>query len=108
MVGVESGMDWTARMREFAAAKVKVLARLGIRGFILKKNSPSCGLQGVPVFGAGGQHEAEAAGLFAEALLTGLPGMPVAQEDGLNSAELREEFVERVREYHQRMSRKAD
>jgi uncharacterized protein YbbK (DUF523 family) len=109
-------------MEEHARRRVEALAAAGIRGFVLKKGSPSCGLGGVPVFGAaGGGVAAEVAagaagsgpatdcgaaaqvgtdaGVFARTLMEGLPGLPVVEEDRLDDPDARRDFIARVAAY---------
>ena len=45
LLGVESRTDWTGRMTTWSAERVRTLADLD--GYVLKSDSPSCGLQGV-------------------------------------------------------------
>jgi uncharacterized protein YbgA (DUF1722 family) len=63
----------------------------------LKRDSPSCGLERVKVYGGGGGvGERKGRGLFAEALVNALPNLPVEEEGRLADARLRENFIERV------------
>jgi uncharacterized protein YbgA (DUF1722 family)/uncharacterized protein YbbK (DUF523 family) len=94
-----SGVDHTDRMRRFARKRVRALARLDLCGYVLKRDSPSCGMQRVKVHRAGGMPVRDGRGLFAEALLQGLPQLPVEEEGRLHDAALRENFVERVFAY---------
>src|SRR5262245_12856687 len=47
MLGVTSGTDHTAAMNELARRRVRDLARQGLHGYILKRGSPSCGMERV-------------------------------------------------------------
>lgn len=91
-----SGEDWTARMRAWAAARVEALAERGLRGFVLKARSPSCGMARVRIYGAAGQPVDHGPGLFAAALAERLPLLPIEEDGRLNDARLRENFVLRV------------
>src|SRR2546423_1752383 len=42
--GVESDIDHTTAMRRYARRRVDELAKLDLCGYILKKDSPSCGM----------------------------------------------------------------
>jgi uncharacterized protein YbbK (DUF523 family) len=95
LLGVSSHDDWTDRMAAFSRRRARELADLGICGFVLKKNSPSCGPGGVAVSGT--ESGATGRGLFVEALLEVLPSLPVEDEERLNDPEIREQFLERVR-----------
>jgi len=76
-----TGADLTDRMRAYAAWRAKGLASLALDGYVLKSNSPSCGL---------------GRGLFAEALAAAMPDLPMEEESRLARASLREHFVERL------------
>ncbi len=113
--GVKSDTDHTAEMRRYARRRVEQLAELDLCGYILKKDSPSCGMERVKVYqsnppkstpaapssrGAGGGSPVRrGVGLFAEALLAGLPNLPVEEEGRLSDPRLRENWVERIFAY---------
>ena len=91
-----SGEDLTARMRAYAAARVSELERMDLDGYVLKRASPSCGLFRVRVYREHGAPGADGRGLFAAALVEGLPMLPVEEEGRLTDPGLRENFIERV------------
>lgn len=98
LVGVKSREDWTTRMTTFAASRSRELRSADLAGYVLKKDSPSCGLERVRVYD--GEHVTRTGrGLFAEALLSALPNLPIEEEGRLNDPALRENFVERVFAY---------
>jgi uncharacterized protein YbbK (DUF523 family) len=101
LTGVESSDDWTERMDRWARQRVAELTALGISGFVLKARSPSCGPDGVLVHHADRDPTATGRGLFAEALASAMPGLPIADEDSLADAVTRASFLLRVRD-HQR------
>ena len=96
LVGVKSATDHTDRMRRWAAVRVEALAREALDGYILKKDSPSCGMERVRVYTPGGMPSRDGRGLFAEALMARLPLLPVEEEGRLSDPRLRDHFVERV------------
>lgn len=100
MVAPRSGKDWTAPMRELSARRVAALASLELDGFVLKKDSPSCGMARVKVYREVGMPTKQGVGLFAAALLGAMPSLPVEEEGRLNDPRLRENFVERVFAHH--------
>jgi uncharacterized protein YbbK (DUF523 family) len=102
LVGVQSREDWTARMGAWAAERVRELARLKLSGYILKKDSPSCGMDAVPVRHADGVTRT-GRGLFAQALVDALPDLPVEDEARLQDAAICERFIERVFAYHRKL-----
>jgi uncharacterized protein YbbK (DUF523 family) len=95
LAGVESGADWTDRMQLWAAERVAALRALGLSGFVLKARSPSCGPREVPV--RGGQRSP---GMFAQALMTAMPDLPVDDEERLRDADTRAAFLARVARFH--------
>ncbi len=98
MIGNRSGQDYTMAMREYAERRLDNLARAGLCGYILKQNSPSCGLEGVAIFGS--PSAGRGRGLFAAALIRRLPLLPVEEESRLNDIPSRENFLERIFAYH--------
>lgn len=96
LVSVKSGRDHTDAMRAFARRRVEQLAALDLSGYVLKKNSPSCGMERVALHLGDGRKERKARGLFAAALMERLPLLPVEEEGRLQDAGLRENFIERV------------
>jgi uncharacterized protein YbgA (DUF1722 family)/uncharacterized protein YbbK (DUF523 family) len=103
LVAPRSGADWTDRMTAFSERRVGQLARERLSGYVLKKDSPSCGLLRVKRYG-----EAESApqavrdgqGLFAAQLQRAFPHLPIEEEGRLRDARLRENFIERIFAYH--------
>ncbi len=101
MVGNKSGEDWTERMNRYSRRKLKELIPLNLAGYVLKKASPSCGMERVPVKGDRGDMPRKVGvGLFAAELLKRLPLLPVEEEGRLNDPGLRESFIVRVFAYH--------
>jgi uncharacterized protein YbbK (DUF523 family) len=60
-------------MRRYASQRVRALRGLELSGYVLKKDSPSFGVQRVEVYGASGAARREGRGLFAAALLEACP-----------------------------------
>ncbi len=102
LVEIASGRDHTRRMERFAARRVRALRRLDLCGYILKKDSPSCGMTRVKVYGEGGSPKQEGRGLYASALMDAFPNLPVEDEGRLQDPKLRENFIERVFAYRRR------
>lgn len=97
LLGTKSGADHTISMRRYARRRATQLALADLDGYVLKKDSPSCGLHRVRVYGASGQPPARSGrGLFAEELVRRLPELPVEEEGRLSDPRLRENWVERV------------
>ncbi len=82
----ETGEDLTLAMLEYAERRVGKLAG-EVDGFVLKQNSPSCGLEGVR------------RGAFAKVLVGRCPLLPVEDEGRLEDAGRRESFLVRIVAY---------
>jgi uncharacterized protein YbbK (DUF523 family) len=65
LVTTKTGIDHTKIMRRYAARRVAALAAHDLCGYVLKKNSPSCGMERVKIYGHSGP-VASGRGLFAE------------------------------------------
>lgn len=98
LVAVKTGIDHTDALRRVADRRVAALAAQDLCGFVLKKNSPSCGLERVKIYGRSGP-VASGAGLFAAALRQAFPHLPVEEEGRLRDPCLRENFIGRVFAY---------
>ena len=99
LVAPKSGKDHTEAMAAWARKKVEALAKANLCGYILKKDSPSCGMERVRVYSGKGMPEKSGRGLFAQVLLERFPLLPVEEEGRLNDPWLRENFLERVFAY---------
>ena len=91
--------DKTDIVHRYARRRVDELAGERLCGFVLKKDSPTCGLERVKVYGKGGVPTRSGRGLFADALATRFPLLPLEEEGRLNDPRLRENFVERIFAY---------
>lgn len=98
LVAPKSGSDHTRAMRAWSRRRLDELEALELSGFVLKKDSPSCGWMRVRVYaGAGpGSPTRDGRGLFAAALCERFPLLPVEEEGRLSDLPLRENFLERV------------
>jgi uncharacterized protein YbgA (DUF1722 family)/uncharacterized protein YbbK (DUF523 family) len=99
MITTRTGTDHTDAMNAWARRRTAELAEEDLCGYVLKKDSPSCGMERVKVYGAGQQQERSGRGLFATMLLERFPHLPVEEEGRLSDPKLRENFVERVFAY---------
>jgi uncharacterized protein YbgA (DUF1722 family)/uncharacterized protein YbbK (DUF523 family) len=88
--------DLTDRMRGWAEKKLGALDDMDLCGFILKKDSPSCGMERVKVYDPNGVPARDGRGVFAEVLLREAPYLPVEEEGRLNDPRLRENFIARL------------
>lgn len=93
MVGVESRTDWTARLERQAGVRLEELR--GLRGFVFKSRSPSCGLTRVPVV-SGARVSRTGTGLFAAAFRARYPELPCEEEGGFRRGQGAFAFFERA------------
>jgi uncharacterized protein YbgA (DUF1722 family)/uncharacterized protein YbbK (DUF523 family) len=99
LVEVQSGIDHTRAVARWASARLRSLRALALCGYVLKKDSPSCGMERVKVYRCAGMPERNGAGIYARALRAAFPNLPVEEEGRLRDPELRENFIERVFAY---------
>lgn len=95
----ESGEDRTDQMEAWSAGRLDELAGQDLHGYVLKKDSPTCGLFRVKVYDRNDSPSRIGRGLFAGRLAQRLPLLPVEEEGRLNDPVLRENFVLRVFSY---------
>ena len=96
LVTVRTRNDVTSQLEKAVTARLRQLATLDLDGYVLKKDSPSCGLFRVKVYGASGAPTRAGRGLFAAGLADAQPLLPLEEEGRLNDPVLRETFIERV------------
>ena len=99
MITTRTSVDRTDGMNRWAKQRLDELAREDLCGYVLKKDSPSCGMERVKVYSSHGMPERNGTGLFAAALAERFPHLPVEEEGRLCDARLRENFIERVFAY---------
>jgi uncharacterized protein YbgA (DUF1722 family)/uncharacterized protein YbbK (DUF523 family) len=99
MLEIASGRDHTRAMQRYAARRARALRGLELCGYVLKQNSPSCGVTRVKVTGEKRAPRVESRGLFASRLMDTYPNLPVEDEGRLGDVKLRENFIERVFAY---------
>ena len=101
LVMPKTGEDLTEKMTNFSLQKTRMLQRAGICGYILKKDSPSCGMARVKLHHGPNNlaSNRDGVGAFAKILLREMPHLPVEEEGRLNDARLRENFITRIHAY---------
>ncbi len=93
-VGVkDQQFDVTAQLQQSASKQAHWLAELC--GYILKKDSPSCGMERVKVYKGDYPHRV-GTGIFAHYMQTHFPLLPLEEEGRLGDPHLRENFIQRV------------
>jgi len=99
LVMQKSGRDLTEEMRDYARERVRQLPKEDLCGYILKSDSPSCGMLRVRVYAASGMPTRNGTGFFARELLEYYPDLPIEEEGRLSDPRLRENWIERVFAY---------
>jgi uncharacterized protein YbgA (DUF1722 family)/uncharacterized protein YbbK (DUF523 family) len=89
--------DVTEPLRQYADQEQS--AHLNLCGYILKKDSPSCGMERVKVYNEN-QPQKTGTGIYAERMMANNPLLPVEEEGRLGDPRLRENFIQRVFIFH--------
>lgn len=98
LIETKSAQDLTRLMQVYARKKISDLRSYNLSGYILKKNSPSCGMERVKLYSKDrkGPPRHNGQGLFAFALQVAFPFLPMEEEGRLSDPVLRENFIERI------------
>jgi FdhD protein len=94
LMTTETKRDVTDTLQRYADRRVEELARADLDGYVLKADSPSCGLEGP--------------GLFAAVLTARMPDLPIVDERQLDDGHARQRFADGVRAHHRARSVAAD
>tara|TARA_R110000824_G_scaffold336_1_gene1740 strand:- start:159708 stop:160655 length:948 start_codon:yes stop_codon:yes gene_type:complete len=95
----DESIDVTEKLSHFAEQALPELTKLC--GYIFIKGSPSCGLFKVKVYQKGNPSpEYSGRGIFAQAVTSAMPLLPVEEAGRLTDPVLRENFIARVYAYH--------
>lgn len=87
-------LDVTNSLLAYAQNKVLSLAHLS--GYVFKARSPSCGVMSTPVYNSAGEINQYSNGVFAEALVTHYPDMPVIDDADIYNQEKLNHFINAV------------
>ncbi|WP_272991931.1 YbgA family protein [Porticoccus hydrocarbonoclasticus] len=93
----DQAFDVTEQLVSYSREQFAEISQLS--GLILKRDSPSCGMARVKVYGAAGARP-EGRGVFARTVMEQFPCLPVEEEGRLGDPGLRENFIQRVFIYH--------
>jgi uncharacterized protein YbgA (DUF1722 family)/uncharacterized protein YbbK (DUF523 family) len=88
-----SDLDVTERLKDCAEEQKPWQQNLS--GYILKKDSPSCGMERVRLY-KGDMPDRIGVGIYAQKLMENFPYLPVEEEGRLGDSILRENFIQRV------------
>lgn len=93
----DASKNHTQALTEYAESVIEEMRPLS--GYILKKDSPSCGMERVKVYPLDkpkSPPEKDGVGLFARVIREHFPELPIEEEGRLHDPILRENFIERV------------
>jgi uncharacterized protein YbgA (DUF1722 family) len=99
LIAPDSRTDRTDLMNAYAEKRLAELEAQHLCGYVLKRGSPSCGMERVRVYRKGVPLHRSGRGLFAESLFKRFPHLPMEEEGRLNDVRIRENFVSRVFAY---------
>lgn len=97
LLTIESRLDHTDGMLEWASEKLEQLEKLKLQGFIFKGRSPSCGLRGVKVYGPDGAMVQDGTGLFAQAFIERFRLIPVEDDERLHDPDVMDNFIKAIK-----------
>ena len=98
-VGVKTaGLDVTEALEAYGLQMSRELH--DISGYILKRASPSCGMERVKLYHANRMPRGHTSGVYARVFMHAQPLLPVEEEGRLSDPILRENFIQRVFVYH--------
>lgn len=104
LVTVCTGVEHTAGMLAWARMKMQELDKEKLCGFIFKSKSPSSGMGGVKVYTDAGLVVNKGVGIFAWAVISHFPLLPVIDDESLHDPVLRDDFMERVIDYRRQQN----
>lgn len=94
----DHSVDVTGKLRSFAKDRLPELTR--ICGYIVIRNSPSCGMERVKVYHDNGNPAGKSTrGVYIGEIMKQRPELPVEEEGRLQDPKLRENFITRVFAY---------
>jgi uncharacterized protein YbbK (DUF523 family)/uncharacterized protein YbgA (DUF1722 family) len=92
--------DLTQKMAVYGKMKAEELRSFGVDGFVLKKDSPTCGVARVQLYESKKEgtvrKQRVTMGHFAQALKKAWPELPLAEEGWLNEPDARDNFIQQV------------
>ncbi|MBE9515402.1 MAG: DUF523 domain-containing protein [Proteobacteria bacterium] len=104
-IGVEdAGRDVTCNLQDVGKAFGR--RNPALCGYVFKSRSPSCGLSSSPVVLASGTVVDGGRGIFAEALITVQPLLPVAEDQELQCPQAIQDFINKVVHYYDTLVQK--
>ena len=94
----DSSLDVTDKLTSYSQSTFEKIKDFS--GYILKRASPSCGMERVKVYNQKNMPDPIGSGIFAAKIMKQFPLLPIEEEGRLGDPNLRENFIQRVFIYH--------
>lgn len=94
----DSSLDVTEELVSYSQSTFKQISQFS--GYILKRASPSCGMERVKIYNQKNMPDPVGSGIFAAEIMKKFPLLPIEEEGRLGDPNLRENFIQRVFIYH--------
>lgn len=94
----DSSLDVTEELVSYSHSTFEQISQFS--GYILKRASPSCGMERVKVYNQKNMPDPVGSGIFAAEIMKRFPLLPIEEEGRLGDPNLRENFIQRVFVYH--------
>lgn len=96
LIAPSTGADYTEAMTEYATTRLAQIDTPALDGYVLKKNSPTCGMERLPIYKGAMKVSKDGVGVYARVMAETYPDLPMEEDGRLNDPRLREAFIERV------------
>jgi len=96
LIGAVSGTNFTELMNAWCRKKVRNLEQSDLSGFICRKESPSCGMDRIKMYGVYDTPARVGMGIFTKMFMENFPLVPVEEDGRLQDPSIREMFIGRV------------
>jgi uncharacterized protein YbbK (DUF523 family) len=96
LLTIQTGIDHTDRVTHWVHAKLALLEKADLCGFVFKARSPSCGVYDAPTVASSGSIAGRGPGLFAAAFMLRFPSLPVEDEERFRLTSIGEDFIKRI------------
>jgi len=94
----DSEFDVTEALEDYSRQQFPLIEQYS--GMIVKRASPSCGMERVKIYNDKNMPHPEGTGIFTREIMARFPLLPVEEEGRLGDPGLRENFIQRVFIYH--------
>jgi len=96
LITIGKKIDRTDAFLSRATVLLMQLEQEGVRGFVFKARSPSCGIRDVPLFSETGEVLGKRSGLFTDAVCCRFPFVLLEDEEQMRDPGIRAAFLEKL------------